>query len=522
MQTIDRRSLLVGGAATALVAAGPASADDALWLGVRASTEVLIEQFAGPAWRTVGTSTGAPGDGPDETIWLQAAIDHAAGRGLRVVVTPGVHRLTRTVGSNEPGVLAGDIGPMPYSLDGSNLESVPASLRRGSWLFLDHAGRGVQYGRDHAIAGVTIETLGFLRPHAAPGTSSWSPRDADYDIVGSNCDLLVRDTLHLCSPRGLLHNYGGYGRFEAERVRGQFFAVGIRLDGEFDLPRIRDCHFWPFWSQDPTVLRTMRDKLEAIQFDGVDGAFLSDFFCIGANRALAYYQTGGHTDRVHQATNLYTDVGGTGIYVDPGVTQGITLDVANWMCNAFVPDAKHPPTTSPGLSAWALDVRGDRCEIAVTGMRAEWMPDGLVRLMGEGNIVQVGVSEAFRWNRNGNGAAAFDCGAGNRLTITGDLPVDGDANAGPANLFSGAGTIRWPLSERTGVATVSPRATTMAVAHGQARPPTAGQCRCWFAGNPAAASRCWIDAITPSHLTLTVDTPPGRAIVLGWEANAFG
>ena len=331
-------------------------------------------------------------------------------RGLKVVVTPGVHRLTRTVGSNEPGALAGDVGPMPYSFTGPNLERVPASLRRGSWLFLDHAGRGVQYGRDHAIAGVVIETLGFLRPHATPGASSWSPGDADYDIVGSNCDLLVRDTLHLCSPRGLLHNYGGYGRFEAERVRGQFFEVGIRLAGEFDLPRIRDCHFWPFWSQDPTVTRHMRDRLEAIQFDGVDGVFLSDFFCIGANRALAYYQTGGHADRVHQATNLYTDVGGTGIYVDPGVTQGITLDIANWMCNAFVPDAMHPPTTSRGVNAWALDVRGDRCEIAVTGMRAEWMPDGLVRLMGEGNVVQVGVYEAFRWNRNGNGSAAFDCG----------------------------------------------------------------------------------------------------------------
>lgn len=75
------------------------------------------------------------------------------------------------------------------------------------------------------------------------------------------------------------------------------------------------------------------------------------------------------------------------------------------------------------------------------------------------------------------------------------------------------------VTRNIGTATVTNGTTSIAVTHGLARTPTAGEIQVTPTESIAGAARFWVDTITSTQFTINVDSDPGTDVTFGWHAE---
>lgn len=220
------------------------------------------------------TAFGAKGDGKtDDTAAFQKALDAAKPTCGTVLVPSGNFRFLGRLDVPDGVTLKGTWESVP-SHNGIRNADLPKPTDGGSTLLIE-GGEGTEEG-----AFLTLHTNSTLKgvvlyyprqdPKAIPKPYPWAVA-----MRGKNPAVLDVE---------MLNPYNGIDASANERhlirnVSGQPLRRGIYVDAVYDIGRIENVHFNPWWSVSDTLLNWQRTNGEAFIFSRTDWEYVLNTFC---------------------------------------------------------------------------------------------------------------------------------------------------------------------------------------------------------------------------------------------------
>lgn len=265
---------------------------------------------------------GAVGDGvTDDSNAIDAAIASGAKR-ILVPWTANGYRTTRVINVDKPVVFEGD-GVTPYTALGS-----PNTRGVGSWFFLDHSGVGFYVNAGLGFSGVEFRQIGTYRSHPTPTGAPFTPTVYDWDIEFD--DLVDCKLIDVCllNPYKGVRVHGQQSRLWVDRLYGHPMKVGMQIDEAYDICRINNVHFWPYWAQNLQVWDYTLANLDAFIIGRCDNHMYVNVFSIFHFRGILIINTVNGTANKLKLTNCDLDRGYHGYVVDSAAT-GHTAQINN-------------------------------------------------------------------------------------------------------------------------------------------------------------------------------------------------
>ena len=239
-------------------------------------------------WTVTEAAFGAKGDGKtDDTAAFQAALDTAAKAGGGVVFAPRGNYL-----------FAGRLNvPAAVTLKGV-WESVPAHNGIRDVGLPKPTDDGTTFlvtadaGKEDVAAFITLNTNSTLKgvvlyypnqlEDAVPTPYPWA-----IAMRGKNPDVLDVE---------LLNPYSGIDASQNERhlirnVQGQPLRRGVWIDSIYDIGRVENVHFNPWWSMKPKLFQWQMDNGEAFIFGRTDWQYVLNTFCFGYKVGYRFTET---------------------------------------------------------------------------------------------------------------------------------------------------------------------------------------------------------------------------------------
>lgn len=260
---------------------------------------------------------GAKGDGAtDDTGAIQAALNSAAANGGGIVFLPrGNYRIATHLRVPAQTTLAG-VWRAPTAssqYQGTTLLAVEGAGSTSGIPFL------TLQGNNSTLEGVTIYYPNQVISNA-PTPYPWAIRGGGGDNVTVQNVLLVNPYLGLD-----LATYPS-GRHLVRGVYGQPLLVGIAVDQCYDIGRIMDIHFWPFWTGDTRVQAFQSSRAVSFDFMRTDWEVVQDIFSWGYNIG-ARFRASTHGAMNGQMSNINFDNVDIGLQLTD--TQPYAVHIAN-------------------------------------------------------------------------------------------------------------------------------------------------------------------------------------------------
>lgn len=259
----------------------------------------------------------ARGDGvTDDTAAIQSALNDAAAGGGGIIFLPrGNYRIATHLVVPAQTTLAGVWrAPTAYSQNqGTTLLATEGAGSTSGVPFL------TLQGNNSALDGVTIyypNQVVSNRPVAYP----WAIQGGGGENVTIQNALLVNPYLgvDLATHPSARHLVRG--------VYGQPLLVGIAVDQCYDIGRIMDIHFWPFWSQDSRVEAFQSSYAVTFDFMRTDWEVVQDVFSWGYNIG-ARFRASAHGAMNGQMSNINFDNVDIGLQL--AATQPYAVHISN-------------------------------------------------------------------------------------------------------------------------------------------------------------------------------------------------
>lgn len=214
---------------------------------------------------------GAVGNGTnDDTAALQSALNTAASNGGGVVYLPQDNYLIKSA----------LVVPAQTSLVGVWRSPTAFSQYLGTTL-LAVAGAGSTNGSFITLQGnnSTLEGVTIYYPNQV---TSNPPTPYPWAIQGGGGDNVTIQNVLLVNPYlGIDLATHASGRHLVRGVYGQPLLVGIAVDQCYDIGRIMEIHFWPFWSQNANVEAFQSANAVSFDFMRTDWEVVQDIFSWG-------------------------------------------------------------------------------------------------------------------------------------------------------------------------------------------------------------------------------------------------
>ena len=353
-----------------------------------------VGALAGQPSRVSVADYGAKGDGvTDDTAAFTAAMSAVAGQGGTAFVPTGNYMIKTHI-----------FVPSNVTLEG--VWSIPTafSQMKGSTL-LAVEGEGSEKGPAFITLGVnsTIKGMTVYYPNQKP------EKIAEYPWCvacagGDNPSII--DCLLVNPYQGVDFGSNASGRHYIRGLYGQPLRRGIYIDRCFDVGRIENVHFWPFWKWDAEsgIQKWLWENGEAFIFARTDWEYVFNTFVFG-------YKVG------------YKFIAGEDGPCN-GNFVGIGADAANI---AVLVEATQQPGLLITNGEFVSFAEPNPCEIVVNDTHkgvvqfnncAFWGPtDQIARIAGEGTVSFTGCN-LNHWNRKSNGTHAIELSGGN-LIVTG-------------------------------------------------------------------------------------------------------
>ena len=355
---ISRRRILQGAAAAA--AAGlPAMAG-----GGAVMNERTVKPPAIPTGRWNVREFGAKGDGKtDDTAAFQAALDRAEKTGGgEVFAAPGRYLFRGSLRVPVSTALTGSFQTVPAH-NGIRDAGMPKPGDDGTTL-MPTAGAGSEEGpafitlaTNSVLKGVTVfypEQDPSARPKAYPWTVA---------MTGKNPAVLDTE---------LLNPYNGIDTTGTERhlircVHGQPLRRGIKVDQIYDIGRIEDVHWNPWWSMSDPVMKFMGEEGVGFILAKTDWEYMVNCFCI-------MYSVGFHVTTFKHGpgntvlTQCGSDVGPVAVLVDDCQPHaGIAFNNSQFMAGIRVMPTNTGPVKFSNCGFWPIPTTDFHGELAGTG-----------------------------------------------------------------------------------------------------------------------------------------------------------
>lgn len=357
---------------------------------------------AGVAWPSTAEPRGEPnmtvnvrdhnaaGDGAtDDTAAFQAALDQAGEAGGGVVTVP---RGDYLIGGRL-------VVPDHVTLEGTWRAPITGGHHHGSTL-LATAGRGEADGEpfislrtNATLSGLTV----FYPEQTAPEPTPypWCVRQ-----VADNASLI---NVLLVNPYQAVDcgTVTG-GRHFISGLYAQALKTGLKIDRCFDVGRVENVHFWPFWNHDQALWDWQKANGTAFQIGRTDWEYMFNCFCI-------FYRLGFHFAATEAGapnavlTQCGSDIGPTAVRVsDCQAHAGVAFANSQFMAGIEVEATNTGPVKFTGCGFWF-------CQ--------EPNVDHHAQIAGRGHVTFNGC-HFIDWDKAGRGSACIDHRAGG-LTVTG-------------------------------------------------------------------------------------------------------
>ncbi len=219
---------------------------------------------------------GAKGNGhTDDTLAFQSALDAASRQNLAVYAGSGNYVFRGRLNVPDGVTLRGSWESVP-SHNGIRNPDLPKPTDGGT-TFMVEGGEGTEDGAFLTLnTNSTLKGVVFYYPNQDP---SVIPKPYPWAIAMRGKNPAVLDV-------ELLNPYNGIDASLNERhlirnVSGQPLRRGVFVDAIYDIGRIENVHFNPWWSVQPKLLDWQRAKGEAFMFSRTDWEYVLNTFCFG-------------------------------------------------------------------------------------------------------------------------------------------------------------------------------------------------------------------------------------------------
>ena len=244
---------------------------------------------------------GAVADGQtDDTAALQRALDAAGAGGGGIVWAPrGSYRVAGHL-----------VIPDDVTLQGVWTVPTAWTQNKGTTLLAEE-GRGSTEGppfillqRNSTLKGLTV----FY-----PGQTATDPQPYPWCVAGSGADNpSIVDVLLVNPYNGVDFATRNSGRHYIRNLYGQPLCTGVQVDKCYDVGRIENVHFWPFWTAadaDSPVAKFMLEKGEAFIFGRSDWEYVSNSFAISYKVGIKFVRGRGDGPYAGGGNYLLTQTG---------------------------------------------------------------------------------------------------------------------------------------------------------------------------------------------------------------------
>lgn len=341
---------------------------------------------------------GAKGDGKaDDTAAIQQALD-AAGRahGGIVRVPRGVYRLTGHLNVPSAVTLKGMWESIPAH-NGIRNRGLPRPTDDGTTLLVTEGA-----GSEEGAAFITLHTNSTLR-----GVVLYYPDQHVNDVpVPYPWAIAMRGKNPAVIDVEMLNPYNGIDATNNERhlirnVHGQPLRRGVLVDAIYDIGRIENVHFNPWWSMKPKLFEWQLAHGEAFVFGRSDWQYVLNTFCFG-------YRVGYRFIRSEKGVcngnflGIGADSCCTALEVDQSAPYGLLITNGQ-----FVAFRGPDPTMIDVKQANRGSIRFVNCSF--------WGPcHQIARIAGRGTV---GFSDCTfcHWDAKGEGRAAIQASSGTVL-----------------------------------------------------------------------------------------------------------
>jgi hypothetical protein len=298
---------------------------------------------------------GAAGDGfTDDTPAFQKALDKAGETGDTVYAPPGKYLFKGVLNVPVSVTLMGSFGNVPAHNGIRDGGILPKPGDFGTAFFV--AGGG---GSEEGSPFITLNTNSVLKGVLIyyPGQDpEKTPVPYPYCIAMRGKNPAVLDT-------ELLNPYNGIDASQNERhfiarVYGQPLRRGIFLDGIYDIGRIEDVHFNPWWSVKPAVIKFMVEEGEAFILGRTDWEYMVNCFSIIYKAGFVFRDFGKGGPNV-DLTQCGHDISPYAVIVENTTEHaGISFSNCQFMGEFLVKETNKGPVRINGCGFWGT-TKGD-------------------------------------------------------------------------------------------------------------------------------------------------------------------
>jgi len=231
-------------------------------------------------------SYGATGDAQtDDTAAFQRALD-AAAQGGTVYAPPGRCLFRGTLNVPVGVTLRGSFACVP-SHTGVRDHGQPKPGEDGTALFVA-AGRGNEDGTPFLTLNTNSSVCGL--------TIYYPEQIADDEPVPYPWTIVMRGKNPAVFDVELLNPYQGIDASQNERhnirnITGQPLRRGIWVDAIYDIGRVENVHFNPWWSSNRKLLNWQMTHGEAFIFGRADWEYVLNTFCFAYKVGYRFVQT---------------------------------------------------------------------------------------------------------------------------------------------------------------------------------------------------------------------------------------
>ncbi len=303
---------------------------------MRTSNRCLLAGFG--LWVLLGASSfaadfvvdavdkGVPHDGvTDATDALQSVMDTCADRGGGIVRLPTGDYIFR-------GHLE-----IPSNVTLQGVFCAPSAWSQGSGTTMNvFEGRGTEDGPPFILLSenATLEGVTIFYPEQGDETIVAYP----WCVAGNGRDnVSVQDCLLVNPYQAIDLASRNSGRHLISRVYGYPLRRGISVDKCYDVGRIDNVHFWPFWegALSGPVARYVQANGEAFIFGRTDWQYVLNTFCFGYRAGYRFVET---PDGTCNGNFLGIGADSANIAVQVDQCSPIGLQIANGEFVAFAGD----------------------------------------------------------------------------------------------------------------------------------------------------------------------------------------
>jgi hypothetical protein len=348
---------------------------------------------------------GAKGDGvSDDTAAFQKALDAANADGGGTVQAPTGKFLIKTHLTLPPHVSLQGVWKKPQRGDPSDTGTVLLAVEgKGD----ENATPFILLKEDSCIAGITIfypEQIKANPPHAYP----WTIRG-----MGDDCGVINVTIVN--TFKAVDFGTNPCGRHYVDGLWAYPFKTGIFVNQCYDVGRLNNIHFWPFFDLDPNspLWAYTRAEGTAFLFGRTDGEMVTNSFCIFYNIGMHLIggpipqNKPGEPTRIEyqggaaMLTNVYLDVAPCALRVDDSMEHaGYSFLNCSFMGGVQVGPRNRGPIRFSGCGFWATQE-----------LESQAVLQGMSSVYFEG-------CHFANWDRKQKGAPCIDANA-RRVIITG-------------------------------------------------------------------------------------------------------